>query len=157
MAAELPAERLGGVLLTDERSASEAVMILWLEPDVQSSLYAVAGQHIIIGAMHVSQGAGGLQFDSTSRPVLTGPGGQRAPGVEPLGADLADVIGKVKTHLKSRQGAAAALAPLADQFGFFVFDKGGIPAGQGWSLDYAGRTYVIAPAGGANPDTIVAG
>jgi len=144
------AQRLGGVLMTDQRSASEAVMILWLTAGTDSALAAILEREVIIGAIHISRGEMGLQFDATSVPVLAAPGGV---AVEQLDGDalsegIQSVLRRLKARLKSGEENAVStvMGVLADQLAFFVFDKGDEVIGPGWTLDYAGRTYPLKPA-----------
>jgi hypothetical protein len=144
------AQRLGGVLMTDERSASEAVMIMWLAAGDDSALAAALERQVIIGAVHISRGAEGLTFDSTNVPVLAAPGGVAMEKLD--GTDLSDstqsVLRRLKIRLRSGEEntVAAVIGAVADHLAFFVFDKGGEPIGPGWTVDYAGRTYPLKPA-----------
>jgi len=144
------AQRLGGVLMTDERSASEAVMILWLTAGADSALAAVLQREVIIGAIHISRGAQGLKFDATSVPVLAAPGGAAVEQLEvgALSEGIQSVLRRLKSRLKSGEDNAVSsvMGALADQLTFFVFDKGDEAIGPGWTLDYAGRTYPLKPA-----------
>lgn len=144
------AQRLGGVLMTDERSASEAVMIMWLAAGEESALAPALDQQIIIGAIHISRGVQGLEFDGTSVPVLAAPGGVAMARLD--SADLSDstqsVLRRLKARLKSGEenAVAAVMGALTDHLAFFVFAKGGEPIGPGWTVDYAGRSYPLKPA-----------
>lgn len=143
------AQRLDGVLMTDQRSASEAVMIMWLGATGDSALTPVLNRHVIFGVVRLFRAENGLNFDIGSPPVLKAPGGTVMARLE--GSDLTDemlnVLQRLRTKLKSREMADAGLwATLADQLSFHVFEKGDEPVGPGWTLDYAGRAYPVKAA-----------
>lgn len=142
------AQRLGGVLMTDERSASEAVMIMWLAAGDDSALATALEHQVIIGAIHISRGVLGLEFDGTRVPVLAAPGGIAMERLAELPDSTQSVLRRLKARLKSGEENAisAVMGALADHLAFFVFEKGDEPIGPGWTLDYAGRTYPLKPA-----------
>jgi hypothetical protein len=144
------AQRLGGVLLTDERSASEAVMIMWLAAGDDSALAAALEHQLIVGAVHISRTAQGVKFDGTSVPVLAAPGGIAVERLDEadLSENTQNVLRRLKARLKSGEenAIAAVMGVLADHLAFFVFAKGSEPIGAGWTVDYAGRTYPLKPA-----------
>ncbi len=142
------AQRLGGVLMTDERSASEAVMIMWLAAGDDSALAATLDHQVIIGAIHFSRGVLGLEFDGTSIPVLAAPGGIAMERLDALSDSTQSVLRRLKVRLKSGEenAVSAVMGALADHLTFFVFEKGEEPIGPGWTVDYAGRTYPLKPA-----------
>jgi|GEM_PF-1467524 len=147
----MSAQRLGGVLMTDQRSASEAVMIMWLAAAEDSALAPVLDRHVIIGALHISRGAAGLEFDADSIPLLSVDG---APMTLLEGPDLTEkmhsVLRRLRARLKSREASAetAVLGALADRLGFFIYETGAEAVGAGWTVDYAGRTYPMRAASG---------
>lgn len=118
-------------------------MIMWLEPGADSSLQAILGGHIIIGAVHLARKDAGLDFDGAAVPALSAPGGIAAARIEQPDMAVQNIVRRVKDRLKSRQDMAAALGPLADHLAFYVFETGEAPIGPGWTLDYAGRTYPL--------------
>jgi len=144
------AQRLGGVLMTDQRSSSEAVMIMWLAAGDDSALGPVLDRHVILGVLHLSKSQTGLVFDSDSRPVLMAPGGVVMARLEDadLTHEMQSVLRRLTARLKSREvpGEAAVLGALADRIAFFVFETGDQSLGTGWTVDYAGRVYPLKAA-----------
>lgn len=143
-------QRLGGVLMTDQRSASEAVMMMWLAAGDDSALATVLDRHVIVGVLHIIKGTSGLDFDTDSVPVLKAPGGITMARLEgpDLTPEIEVVLERLKSRLKSREaaGGAAILGALADRFAFFIFEVGDQMVGQGWTADYAGRVYPVKTA-----------
>ena len=143
------AQRLDGVLMTDQRSASEAVMIMWLGATGDSALTPVLNRHVIFGVVRLFRGESGLNFDIGSPPVLKAPGGIVMARLDApdLTDEMQNVLQRLRTRLKSREAPDAGLwAALADQLSFHIFEKGEDPVGPGWTLDYAGRTYPVKAA-----------
>lgn len=149
--ASMSAQRLGGVLMTDQRSASEAVMIMWLAASQDSALAPALDRHVIIGALHISRGETGLEFDTESIPLLSVDG---APMTLLEGPDLTEqmnsVLRRLRARLKSREASAetAVLGALADRLVFYIYEVGDEAVGPGWTVDYAGRTYPMRAASG---------
>lgn len=139
-------QQLEGVLLTDQRSDGEAVMLIWLTPAGGTLIGRILPRHAIVGALHITRGkTNGVSFDTTSAPELVSPKGRRISALEgsALSGDMRHVLERLRDQLNSRQsgGTMAELGGLADHLCFHVFDTGEGPVGPDWAITYAGVRY----------------
>jgi hypothetical protein len=146
--AERSGHQLGGVAITDQRSADEAVMIMWLVPASGSDeqLLAVLERHVIVGVLHIRREAKGLSFDSSGTPILMPPDGMPVmPLAEAaMSTKMRGVLDRLRKRLsRPADGEIAALSGFAEKMAFHIFEKGEAVIGPGWTLDYAGRAYPL--------------
>jgi len=138
-------QSLDGALVTEEVSAEEAVLILWLQPGEGSALKKILSRHAILAGLHLSRKSGALSLDACELPVLSRPDGgsvRRLPLHEINGA-MQKVLERVKARLKSQQDRHPLLGAMAGQLYLTVFETGSEPVGPGWNVGFAGRRYAL--------------
>ena len=140
--------RFGGFLMTDQRSADEAVMLMRLAPDQDEPFSLEFYGCLIVAALHIFRRPTGLTFDISHTPVVTDAAGKT---VSQLTADrmpdtMRSALGRIRQRLRTRSaehGGAAIPPAIVDQLQFFVFEKGDAPVTLEWRISYAGRTYPL--------------
>lgn len=146
---ESPGQRLDGGLITDQRSADEAVIIMWLVPvdETGETLDRAVTQHVIVGVLHICRGAGsGMEFNGKEMPLLTSPLGISMLPVREsdVGEELQGLVERLRKRLSRPQtDGMAVLNGVASHFNIHVFKKGEGTVGASWALNFAGRHYPL--------------
>jgi hypothetical protein len=140
--------RFGGLMMTDQRGADEAVMLMRLVPDQDEPFSLEFYGCLIIGALHMFKRPTGLTFDIVDTPSVTDAKGKPVPCLtsdrqpDTMRVALERIRGRLRSRSTEEQGPAVPPV-IVDQLRFFVFEKGDAPVTLEWRVVYAGKTYPL--------------
>jgi len=142
-----PQRRFDSLMLTDQRSPDEAVTLIRLPLSREEQLSFERSGCLIIGALHMFKGPGGLLFDVASTPEVLDAAGKPARTLtldhlpEAVRAGLEQT--RARLRFRSTEGRASLPPDIVDQLRIFVFDTAGAPVTLEWRVIYADKTYPL--------------